>query len=263
MTILHMETDTVRAVAGQLAQTVEFIQAEMQSAAQSANNADWMGGSRDQFMEEMTRLSHAIIQQADAAKVLSRRVESEVQDWEEATATLSASGIGSAVIGGGGGTGGDGPLPIPVPTPTPKPDPSSNEDASLPEDMIRLLDDLLKPIDWISNSADATRKFNKALEDLGRLLNGMTGQRGNIKMMSEFGDFLRNAEKGAGFLSNLLDLRDMNSYFAGELTNAEVALVAIKKLFPIPILNDRLAKFMVDNMVDPTGHWHGLVTPAY
>ena len=133
----------------------------------------------------------------------------------------------------------------------------------MPEGFIKTLDDLLKPIDWISDFAGATRKFNKVLEEVGRMLNGLTGQRGHIKMMGEFGDFLRGATKGVGFLSNILDLRDMNKYFSGQLTNSEVASVALKALVPIPVVNDLLARFFVQNMVDSNGHWQGLVAPAY
>ena len=84
------------------------------------------------------------------------------------------------------------------------------------EDIIGHLDDLLKPIDWMTNSSAATQQFNKALEEIGRMLNSVTGHTGNIKMMGELGSFLRGAQEGVGFLSNILDLRDMNLYFAGQ-----------------------------------------------
>lgn len=62
-----------------------------------------------------------------------------------------------------------------------------------------------------------------------------------------------------GFLNTLLDLKDMNRYCSGQMTNAQIAEVAIKVLVPIPILNDRLAQWLVQNMPDPNGHWHGPV----
>lgn len=151
--------------------------------------------------------------------------------------------------------------PLPAPTPSPIFTPSKNASLSL-DDAIRSLEDLLKPVDWISDSKKASRMFNKTLEEVGRMLNGLTGQRGHIKMMEQFGDFLRDASKGVGFLSNVLDLRDMNRYFSGQLTNAEIADVAIKALLPIPIINDRLAQWAIQNMVDPSGHWHGPVGPV-
>lgn len=103
MTILHMETDTVRAVASQLVRTAELIHTELQSMVQSANSADWVSASRDQFTAEMAQLNNEINQQAEAAKVLAQRVESEVQEWEElseASAVKTSSFIGGmAVIG--------------------------------------------------------------------------------------------------------------------------------------------------------------------
>jgi len=148
------------------------------------------------------------------------------------------------------------PPPVPVPTPAP-----GQEETPAPpafEEIIKGLDDLLKPIDWISDSQRASRAFNEVLKEVGRMLNALTGQRGHIKMMTQLGDFLRDASQGAGFLSNVLDARDMQRYFSGQLTNAEIAAVAVKALVPIPILNDRLAQWMTQNMVNPTGHWHGL-----
>ena len=78
--------------------------------------------------------------------------------------------------------------PLPVPTPAPTFTPAKNASLSL-DDGIRSLDDLLKPVDWISDSQKASGMFNKTLEEVGRMLNGLTGQRGHIKMMGQFGDF--------------------------------------------------------------------------
>jgi uncharacterized protein YukE len=150
------------------------------------------------------------------------------------------------------------PIPIPTPVPATK---SGFSIPSLP-DAIKALDDVLKPIDWISNSKRASRAFDRVLEDIGRLLNALTGQRGHIKMMNQFGDFLKGSSQGMGFLSNLLDARQMQQYFSGQLTNAQIAETAIKALVPIPILNDRLAQWLVQNMPDPHGHWHGLAAPV-
>jgi uncharacterized protein YukE len=150
----------------------------------------------------------------------------------------------------------------PIPTPTPLP--AARPGFSLPSlpDAIKTLDDVLKPVDWISNSKRASRTFDHILEEAGRLLNALTGQRGHIKMMNQFGDFLKGGSQGVGFLSNLLDARQMQQYFSGQLTNAQIADTVIKALVPIPILNDRLAQWLVQNMPDPHGHWHGLAAPV-
>lgn len=147
-------------------------------------------------------------------------------------------------------------LPVPTPVPMPK-----GQTATLPfENLIKGLDDLLKPIDWIRDSQKASRAFDKILENIGRLLNAWTGQRGHIKMMSQLGDFLKGGSQGVSFLSAVLDARAMQRYFAGELTNAQIADTAIKVLFPVPVLNDRLANWLVQNIPDPAGHWRGFVS---
>jgi hypothetical protein len=149
------------------------------------------------------------------------------------------------------------PTPAPVPTPAP-----GQEETPAPpafEEIIEALDNLLKPIDWISDSRQASRAFNEVLKNIGRMLNALTGQRGYVKMMTQLGDFLRDASKGIGFLSNILDVRDMQRYFSGQLTNAQIAEIAIKKLVSIPILKDRLAQWAVQNMVNPEGRWRGPV----
>jgi uncharacterized protein YukE len=145
-------------------------------------------------------------------------------------------------------------LPIPVPTPNGKPLTVS------PQEIVKTLDDWLKPIDWIQDSRKASRVFDETLKNIGRLLNTLTGQRGHVKMMSQFGAFLKGSSQGVGFLSTVLDAREMHRYLAGELTNAQIAETVIKVLFPIPFANDHLANWLIQNMPDPNGHWRGLIS---
>lgn len=86
MANFHMGRDAVWDVGGQLVCAAELIQTEMQSAVQSANSADWIDASRDQFAAEIAQLEETINQQAEAARVLSQRCESEVHKWEEVCA---------------------------------------------------------------------------------------------------------------------------------------------------------------------------------
>jgi len=198
-------------------------------------------------VNDARRRAAALADKADhLARFLSERAAAFRQADEE-----GAQRLGDAVR----------PYIVPAPVPAPTPAPGQEEMPALPafEEIIKGLDDLLKPIDWISDSQRASRAFDEVLKDVGRMLNALTGQRGHIKMMTQLGDFLQDASKGIGFLSNILDARDMQRYFSGQLTNAQIAEIAIKVLVPIPILNDRLAQWMTQNMVNPTGHWRGLV----
>lgn len=154
------------------------------------------------------------------------------------------------------------PVPPSVPTPVPTPAPSGQPSFPSWEEVIHRLDDLLKPIDWTTSTVKGKRQFFESLEELGRWLNTVTGQRGHIKLMTELGGVLIGATKTVSVTSNLLTLRDFNHYLAGELTNQQIADTAIKALVPIPILNDKIAAWMIANLPDPNGKWHGLVTPV-
>lgn len=249
MPLLYMETDQVRAVGQQIAQTIGEMSSQADSLAASADalGSAWVSEGSSLFLQEYQGLISTIRQLAEVGDAFRNRIETEVAEWERVANNYQSIGF----------------LPTPFTF-----NPSQNTIIQEPgnalaiKDMVGTLDDLLKPIDWISNSTRATRKFNKILENIGRMVNNLTGHIGNIKMMREFGDFVRGAKTVVGFLTNILDMRDMNRYFNGQLTNAEVASVAIQKLVPIPIVNQRLAEFLIQNMVKPNDHWHGLVPPA-
>ncbi len=153
--------------------------------------------------------------------------------------------------------------PIPVPTPTPAPEPGQDDDvpASVKE-AIEFLDDLLKPIDWISDHKKATKTFRETLKQLGRTLNTLTGKRGHVKLMEELADVLTGTAKAVSATSDLLDLQDFQRYFTGEITNQEIARTAIQVLIPIPFLDDKIADWLARNVPDPNGKWRGLVRGA-
>jgi uncharacterized protein YukE len=116
MTILHMETDSVRAVAGQLKQAVDMIQNQLQVLNGSVQSVDWMGPSREEFVSEVEGLIRQIDGQAEAGIVLAQRVENEVSEWEQRSQSLAGGSNGQAGMvsnlssflngGGGGGAGG-------------------------------------------------------------------------------------------------------------------------------------------------------------
>lgn len=154
------------------------------------------------------------------------------------------------------------PVPLPTPTPIPDPGPEDGEPVSV-RDAIERLDDLLKPIDWVSDHKKSAKAFRETLEQIGRLLNAVTGKRGHIKLMRELGDVLTGATKSVSAASDLLALRDFRKYFAGEINNQEIARTAIEALIPIPFIDDKIADWLAANVPDPTGKWHGLVPKAY
>lgn len=95
MAIFHMETEQVRSVATQLARASDQIQAEMEAAFLAAVNANWMGPSRDQFVEELSRIVLETKRGVLAGEALASRGEKEIQEWEMAGAALEGSEDGS------------------------------------------------------------------------------------------------------------------------------------------------------------------------
>jgi len=150
----------------------------------------------------------------------------------------------------------------PIPTPIPVPSQEDNQGIGVSDsvkDGIGLLDDLLKPIDWISDHKKATKAFRETLERLGRILNSLTGKRGHIKLLGELADVLTGTAKAVSATSDLLALKDFQSYFAGKVSNQEIARTAIEALIPIPFLDDKIADWFAGNVPNPNGRWHGLV----
>ena len=97
------------------------------------------------------------------------------------------------------------PVPVPTPTPIPGLDQEDGEPVSV-RDAIEWLDDLLKPIDWVSDHEKSAKAFRETLEQIGRLLNAVTGKRGHIKLMRELGGVLTGATKSVSAASNLFAL---------------------------------------------------------
>ena len=156
--------------------------------------------------------------------------------------------------------------PIPTPTPTPTPTPVQGEEREEEngpfdsiEEAISSLADWLEPIDWVSKHKKAAKAFREVFEQIGRVLNLITGKRGHIKLMGELSDVLIGTAKTVDAVGNLIDLKDCGKYFAGELTNRELGHTAIKAIINTPVLGDKVADWVVKNMPDPNGRWQGLV----
>ncbi len=93
MTNLLMETEAVRAMAGKLKQVAGEIRTQAQSLNGSAENMDWDGPSRDEFVMEGQAITRQLEAQAELGVVLAGRIEIEVVEWEEMAATLMAAAV--------------------------------------------------------------------------------------------------------------------------------------------------------------------------
>jgi len=95
MAILHMETDSVRAMASQLKQVADDLRTQGMTLNNSAQTVDWMGPSHDEFVNEVNGILRQLDGQAGNGTALAKRVEDEVAEWEERANALTGGALGS------------------------------------------------------------------------------------------------------------------------------------------------------------------------
>ena len=112
MTLLHMDTDDVSALADQLNRAANEIIDTARDLRHSANrlNGKWHGGRSDQFLRRLASATTAAQDAAEDATRLSRRVRAEADEWLEVDRDGARRNMGAIAL-----------LPWPVPTPTPTP----------------------------------------------------------------------------------------------------------------------------------------------
>jgi len=269
--IIQAQYEQLEALArrfGKQADIQTALQKSVRTPVERLRSAGWAGRGSEAFYAEMDakvfpamkRLESALREAQKVTLQISgivRQAEAEASELFKEADQRGVADLKTAVR--------QGPLPAPTPVPTPTPVPDAEEGVPLMsiEDAVNRLDDILKPIDWLSQSKTATKAFNETLKEIGRILNAVSGELGHVKMMSELGDVLTGTTKAVGAASNLLAINDFRRYFAGELTNGQIADTAIQTLVPIPILNDKIAAWLIADMPDRDDRWHGLVTPVY
>jgi len=132
--------------------------------------------------------------------------------------------------------------------------------------LIETSDSILAPLSFIIESKTRITAFKQVLEDLGRLTNQITGERGYIKKANMLGEILTSkpveyTSDTLEFITKLMALNEFRRYFSGEVTNKEIIPTVVGVFVPIPILNDYIAKFLQQQVVDPNGHFQ-LIAPA-
>jgi hypothetical protein len=102
-----METEQVRSVARQLDATAEQIHIEIERVTRQVRGIPWQSPGRDSYVADVVQLHQKIQAATQQGAELSRRVQSEVNEWEEAAASFGADGAGLGVAAGTTtGTGG-------------------------------------------------------------------------------------------------------------------------------------------------------------
>jgi len=242
------------------------LQKRLQMRVERLRSAGWTGRGSDAFYREMDGQVFPAMQRLIVALREAQKVTLQIADIVYRAEEQAASLFRQATLPKGGEPDAETGLGIaadiistPIPTPTPTSDNSLGASHISVEQVVNQLDEILKPIGWISDSKKASRIFKETLKQIGRVMNAVTGERGYVKLMSEFGDVLSGTEKTVSTASNLFILHDFGRYFAGELTNREIADSAIRTLIPVPIINQKIATWLIANMPDPNGRWRGLV----
>lgn len=92
--ILHMETEQTRNVAMDYRRVSQSIIDSTTTVRSSVTGLDWSGNSRDEFVSEIERLFHSLLALGEAGLTLSKRVEMEVDEWENVDRRF---GSGSAI----------------------------------------------------------------------------------------------------------------------------------------------------------------------
>lgn len=87
--LLHMETDAVRSLAGQIRSALDALSAQNQGIAQNSQALCWQGQSRDEFVAEMDAILRQINGQIETGIVLAGRAEREAGEWEQTAAGLA------------------------------------------------------------------------------------------------------------------------------------------------------------------------------
>lgn len=85
MATLHMQTETVRAVAQHLKQNSEMISSQLHYVQRSIQDLElaWQGKDSDKFIAEGSDLLRRLVTHQEILFVLSDRLQREVQEWED------------------------------------------------------------------------------------------------------------------------------------------------------------------------------------
>ncbi len=108
MPLLHMETDLVRGVGGQLQQAAGSLTQQTQQLNVSVQTllSAWQGNSADIFVGEISFLLQRLNEFAHVGETLNQRLQHEVDEWEQVASVLGVGGaasIGVALPLTGGG----------------------------------------------------------------------------------------------------------------------------------------------------------------
>lgn len=105
MTTVHMDTELVRNVARQLERTADQIQSEIEQIVRRVRSIPWKSPARENYIEAIEQFRGRAQSTAQQGAILSRRVQMEVDEWEEVAASFGVDNA-HAILGASAGDGG-------------------------------------------------------------------------------------------------------------------------------------------------------------
>lgn len=102
MTTFHMETLEVSTLAEHFKLAVDNSAMQISQLNSSLQFMDWVGPSHDEFELEAKQILVAMEKQVQLGQTLAARMEQEVAEWEQTSATLAGFSTPTSVVSGGG-----------------------------------------------------------------------------------------------------------------------------------------------------------------
>src|SRR5215208_4055455 len=94
--IIHMETEQLRGVARELAQTAERIQQHCSSMLGQVLRIDWQSPSRDDFALQFEQLIRNVVTTTENGILLSQRIQREADEWQRVDGEGGSQFVGLA-----------------------------------------------------------------------------------------------------------------------------------------------------------------------
>lgn len=91
MSILHMETQSVRSTGQRLETLGGNMEAQTRQLSRSVLDMDWSGPSRIEFLEEFMRIALGLSLASRQIITLNQRLQREVDEWEQADSSFGVS----------------------------------------------------------------------------------------------------------------------------------------------------------------------------
>jgi uncharacterized protein YukE len=103
--IIHMDTDSTRGFARQMAQSVEEMSDQIADMRGRVEAMNWISSGRDRFVSDYEQTHAMILKLLQDGTALSQRVSKEAEEWEAVAPWMGRTPAGASVVPSGSGEG--------------------------------------------------------------------------------------------------------------------------------------------------------------